>query len=306
MLPFRDDTFLLAVNMWGFQRLPSGPNKGGYSHDHFVRGNPALCRHMKRLKIKGNRGDARTSKQSCIPSQQWPSIAGGFAAAPTVFPSTSEMPPCMISNDDNSVLQNPSVSVPRSDVSSSRNVRFPRSQGNEHQVVRQQQQQAYECIVGAMLDGKRTSSSSDLFDEDALLSALSNTFEDPNLFTEHSPSDGDCMSFGGMQFFYVEDYQTLRSSADGEEDQYKASRRLSIEVGGRNGSRRRLSLIGAGDVGGHVIATANNNDTVGIPQNLFSLGPQPHQPQRAARRFSLHRGLATGASKYVLKEIVEI
>jgi hypothetical protein len=39
--------------MWGFERLVSGPNKGGYSHKDFVRGQPSRCRFMKRLKIKG-------------------------------------------------------------------------------------------------------------------------------------------------------------------------------------------------------------------------------------------------------------
>jgi hypothetical protein len=59
-------SFQRQLNMWGFERLLVGPEKGGYSHAHFVRGKPALCRHMKRLKIKGT-GNKRSG--SPVPTQ---------------------------------------------------------------------------------------------------------------------------------------------------------------------------------------------------------------------------------------------
>lgn len=44
-----------TVNIWGFQRIISGPNKGGYSHKLFVRDNESLCCMMPRQKIKGGK-----------------------------------------------------------------------------------------------------------------------------------------------------------------------------------------------------------------------------------------------------------
>jgi hypothetical protein len=46
-------SFQRQLNMWGFERVQSGPFKGGYTHERFVRGQPVLCRHMRRQKVKG-------------------------------------------------------------------------------------------------------------------------------------------------------------------------------------------------------------------------------------------------------------
>ncbi len=43
------------VNIWGFQRIITGPNKGGYSHKYFIRANESLCCMMSRQKIKGEK-----------------------------------------------------------------------------------------------------------------------------------------------------------------------------------------------------------------------------------------------------------
>ena len=43
------------MNIWGFQRIISGPNKGGYWHKFFIRSNESLCCMMSRQKIKGQK-----------------------------------------------------------------------------------------------------------------------------------------------------------------------------------------------------------------------------------------------------------
>jgi hypothetical protein len=45
-------SFQRMLNMWGFQRVRSGPNKGAYAHQHFRRGEPTLCNQMKCQKVK--------------------------------------------------------------------------------------------------------------------------------------------------------------------------------------------------------------------------------------------------------------
>lgn len=48
-------SFQRQLNIWGFQRIISGPNKGGYSHKYFIRSNESLCCMMSRQKIKGEK-----------------------------------------------------------------------------------------------------------------------------------------------------------------------------------------------------------------------------------------------------------
>jgi hypothetical protein len=38
------------LNLYGFRRIPEGPDKGGYVHESFVRGQKNLCRKIKRKK----------------------------------------------------------------------------------------------------------------------------------------------------------------------------------------------------------------------------------------------------------------
>jgi hypothetical protein len=47
-------SFQRQLNIWGFQRIIQGSDKGGYTHLNFLRGKPSLCRHMRRQKIKGS------------------------------------------------------------------------------------------------------------------------------------------------------------------------------------------------------------------------------------------------------------
>ena len=43
-------SFQRQLNMWGFQRHLFGPCRGGYTHEHFVKGLPSLCCRMTRSK----------------------------------------------------------------------------------------------------------------------------------------------------------------------------------------------------------------------------------------------------------------
>jgi len=46
-------SFQRQLNIWGFERVNHGNDKGAYLHTLFVRGKPKLCNGMKRTKIKG-------------------------------------------------------------------------------------------------------------------------------------------------------------------------------------------------------------------------------------------------------------
>jgi hypothetical protein len=59
-------SFQRQLNIYGFQRITtSGPDKGGYTHEFLVRGEPEKCRFMVRTKIKG--GMVRTTRKLSSP-----------------------------------------------------------------------------------------------------------------------------------------------------------------------------------------------------------------------------------------------
>lgn len=264
--------------MWGFERLLSGPTKGGYNHTHFIRGQPASCRYMKRLKIKGTGTKRPMPTSSCVSSPL------DNLTRPT------GTPPRVISNDNtNNMLQSHGANP----YPATKNDTFPR----QHLVEQRQTAEPAENVTAPMIT--KAPSSIDLFDDETLLSVLSSALEQnttSNGGDHAAPNEGDCVLFEGMQFFFVEDYDASKS--DVGQPQGKPSRRLSIEVAAQSGmGRRRLSLVGA------------SSACTSLPSNFFSLDPCVHQPgnpqqqpQRANRRFSLQRG----GSNYVLKEIVQV
>ena len=50
----KKSSFLRQLNLYGFNRLSSGPDKGAYYHELFLRGMRFLCRRMTRSKVNGN------------------------------------------------------------------------------------------------------------------------------------------------------------------------------------------------------------------------------------------------------------
>jgi len=46
-------SFQRQLNLYNFQRISDGPERDAYYHEYFVRGDPELCSHIKRNKVKG-------------------------------------------------------------------------------------------------------------------------------------------------------------------------------------------------------------------------------------------------------------
>merc|ERR1712226_1595410 len=56
-------SFRRQLNLYGFQRLSVGPDRGGYYHELFLRGRPFLARRMQRQCNKGTRVRSRSNPE---------------------------------------------------------------------------------------------------------------------------------------------------------------------------------------------------------------------------------------------------
>lgn len=56
-------SFRRQLNLYGFQRITAGPDRGGYYHELFLRGKPFLAHHMQRQCIKGTRVRCRSNPE---------------------------------------------------------------------------------------------------------------------------------------------------------------------------------------------------------------------------------------------------
>jgi len=73
-------SFQRQLNLYGFSRLTSGPDKGGYYHELFLRGKDHLCTKIMRMKVKGTRTKAASD----------PSTEPNFYLMPALDGSSSE------------------------------------------------------------------------------------------------------------------------------------------------------------------------------------------------------------------------
>mmetsp|Transcript_10187 Transcript_10187/g.24371 ORF Transcript_10187/g.24371 Transcript_10187/m.24371 type:complete len:274 (+) Transcript_10187:246-1067(+) len=60
-------TFQRSLNLWGFESVSKGRDKGACFHKFFVRGHPNLCENMRRVKIKGQQA-TKANKETSIPA----------------------------------------------------------------------------------------------------------------------------------------------------------------------------------------------------------------------------------------------
>ncbi len=94
-------SFQRQLNLWGFERVQNGPDKGSYFHPLFVRGKRESCQHLSRVRLKAE--GKRSTQQGSLDkpeskfSPQPPSVSSTAAetistTGPTTFPVTLNPP----------------------------------------------------------------------------------------------------------------------------------------------------------------------------------------------------------------------
>ena len=68
-------SFQRQLNVWCFERVNKGPEKGAYRHPSFVRGQHGLCREMQRKKVKGSSPSQSSPVQLPITLSSSPSVS---------------------------------------------------------------------------------------------------------------------------------------------------------------------------------------------------------------------------------------
>ena len=74
-------SFQRQLNLWGFERVQSGPDKGSYFHKMFVRGRRECCQQLSRIRLKGA-GEKHGSQDKADSKLGSPSVSS--TAAETV------------------------------------------------------------------------------------------------------------------------------------------------------------------------------------------------------------------------------
>lgn len=66
------NSFARQLNLYGFMRLASGPDAGGYYHELFLKSRPSLCRYMRRVGVPQGQQDRRKCRPKNVVDIQEP------------------------------------------------------------------------------------------------------------------------------------------------------------------------------------------------------------------------------------------
>jgi len=73
----RLSSFKRQLNLYGFELINTGPSRGGYFHQDFVKGHPELCRRMRRVAIKVvNKSEKKKNTKDEDPSEEAATVEG--------------------------------------------------------------------------------------------------------------------------------------------------------------------------------------------------------------------------------------
>ena len=90
----RLSSFKRQLNLYGFELINTGPSRGGYFHELFVKDRPELCRRMRRVavKVSGSKEGGTSGGKSADSGQ----------VEPEKFRGLDSLDSCGVSQNDDS------------------------------------------------------------------------------------------------------------------------------------------------------------------------------------------------------------
>ena len=77
------NSFARQLNLYGFQRISTGPDSGGYYHELFLKGRPNLCLHMRRVGVPQGEDRRKFKAKNAVPDPDFYSMKPVTSLAPS-------------------------------------------------------------------------------------------------------------------------------------------------------------------------------------------------------------------------------
>jgi hypothetical protein len=125
-------SFQRQLNIYGFSRITTGPDRDCYHHPRFLRGRPGLCRSIDRQRVKGN-GTRRANTLLFEPRfyEMAPCPEADPCASSRVPTVVSQISVGMLSKVQDPVLGTANCAWNQQDAKSVNNVSIPKSKEGE-------------------------------------------------------------------------------------------------------------------------------------------------------------------------------
>jgi hypothetical protein len=214
-------SFQRQCNIWGFERLLTGPHKGGYTHVNLVRGKTNLCSRMKRQKIKGNGIIEAGTVAVAVTGTTTSAVKNNRRTFSTRSISITSLCSCS-SNNSVSIVPARSISPSFVPVVEGRNYNSP--------------QFSLASTIRSTADLKTLENYINL--PELVHSVPVSPVSDVKTVTEVAPQTGDSIDFEGQNFFFIHDvdFAATTSYSSNDEEFFnqqqvpRHSRRLSLDL----------------------------------------------------------------------------
>jgi len=248
-------SFQRQLNMWGFDRVGSGPYKGAYLHSCFVRGQPQLCEQMQRTKIKGIHSKKLRKKGDMLGGSNH-SLGSSNHSLGSLGSSNHSLGDSLGRGSNHSVTSVASATPSISDIEIHASIKRAADK------VADLEQQKEEIQRKLQLLSTQTSAMN--------MPSQPLQLPEDDLFSPLPLNEGDSLLFGGRNFFFSEDGKYTEKPSN--QQRRRAGRRYSLELKGPDSHQYVLKEL-QGNYSQQGMGGGSNNN---LNENFMSptpLGP---------------------------------
>jgi len=265
-------SFQRQLNMWGFDRVGSGPYKGAYLHPCFIRGQPQLCESMQRTKIKGIHskklrknsvngdllgGGSNHSLHSLSSNHSLSSYGGSSHSLRSLGSSHSVITPSSVHNVRASIeaAAQKVADLERQKEEIQRKLELVSSKANAAAAGDALANMTSSCNAGRMItphDSMHSRGNLSISD----IEIPEPLDDNDDCFAPLPLNEGDELLFGGRNFFFAEDGQT--TDRPSLQQRQRPGRRYSLVPKGGNSEEYILKDLDAPDFFGEDQGSAMN------------------------------------------------